>query len=239
MSGLAGVALESERPRDTAAFWSALLGGTRSRSRNGDELVHLDSGLSLRLLPSSAPKTAKNRIHLDLAGGADARDQAAVVDRAVRLGAVHADIGQNDGPRPVPWVVLADPAGNEFCVLEPRSEYADTGSLAAVVVDVADPHGLGRFWSAAIGWPVVREHPEYVSLRRPDGRGEWLELLRAAEPDDPARPSPRCRLELAVPDGPAGLTDEAERLTGLGAVRRGAGRLTDPEGGLIELVSTS
>ncbi|WP_139320584.1 VOC family protein [Saccharomonospora sp. CUA-673] len=235
MSGLSAVVFEAERPRDAATFWSVLLGAERSTSADGGEVVHLRNGPALRLVPASAPKTVKNRIHLDLAGGRDAGDQQNTVDRAIRLGATTIDIGQHDGGA-VPWVVLADPAGNEFCVLEPRASYADTGPLAAVVVDSADPRRSAEFWSVAAGWPVGREDPVCVGLRAPHGRGPWLELLRV---DDRPPAAPRCRVELSVPDGPAGLTDEAERLTRLGALRRGAGRLTDPDGGVIDLVSVT
>jgi hypothetical protein len=61
-----------------------------------------------------APKLGKNRWHLDVApvGGAE---QQAEVERLVALGATRADIGQGD----VDWVVMADPDGNELCVLPP------------------------------------------------------------------------------------------------------------------------
>jgi Glyoxalase-like domain len=62
------------------------------------------------------PKVGKNRVHLDLRSGS-ADHQAAQVARLVGLGAHPADIGQGEG---VPWVELADPEGNEFCVLAPR-----------------------------------------------------------------------------------------------------------------------
>ncbi len=56
------------------------------------------------------PKDGKNRLHLDLTPP----DQDAEVERLLDMGARHVDIGQS---RAVPWVVLADPEGNEFCVL--------------------------------------------------------------------------------------------------------------------------
>jgi hypothetical protein len=58
-------------------------------------------------------KTVKNRLHLDVRP-IDASHEAEV-ERLIGLGARRADIGQGD----VPWVVLADPEGNEFCVLGP------------------------------------------------------------------------------------------------------------------------
>ncbi|HET9442135.1 MAG TPA: VOC family protein [Acidimicrobiales bacterium] len=59
------------------------------------------------------PKSAKNRLHLDLRPD----DRDAEVERLVALGATPADIGQGEQP----WVVLADPEGNEFCVLGSRA----------------------------------------------------------------------------------------------------------------------
>jgi hypothetical protein len=60
------------------------------------------------------PKTVKNRLHIDLSPSD--RDQAQEVERIVELGATRIDIGQGD----VSWVVLADPEGNEFCLLRTR-----------------------------------------------------------------------------------------------------------------------
>lgn len=62
-------------------------------------------------------KTVKNRLHIDLAPGPD-DDQAAEVARLESLGATRVNVGQDESQ--VTWVVLADPEGNEFCVLSPR-----------------------------------------------------------------------------------------------------------------------
>ncbi|MFG1709851.1 VOC family protein [Nonomuraea sp. M3C6] len=64
---------------------------------------------------SRNPKTVKNRVHIDLAT-TSAAHQADLVARLQDLGATPVDVGQGD----VPWTVLADPEGNEFCVLTPR-----------------------------------------------------------------------------------------------------------------------
>ncbi|MBB3051889.1 hypothetical protein FHS23_002918 [Prauserella isguenensis] len=243
-----GVVFEAEQPRAVAEFWAALLGGELAGD-DGGWRVRLADGPTMRFVGATAGKTTKNRIHLDLAsGGVDGPgEQNTIVDRAIRLGAARVDIGQYSGAIPAPWQVLADPAGNEFCVLEPRPEYAATGALAAVVIESPDPHRLAEFWSGATQWPIVRTEPEFVSLRDADGRGPWLELL-SAEPCPPV--TPRCRLELAVPasDGdaaagtasapaaPGEFAAEADRLCLLGAARRGAGRLIDPDGTVIDLV---
>ena len=62
-------------------------------------------------------KAVKNRLHIDVAPPADG-DQAAEVRRLQALGARLADVGQDPGT--VSWVVMADPEGNEFCVLSAR-----------------------------------------------------------------------------------------------------------------------
>jgi hypothetical protein len=62
--------------------------------------------------PVDEPKRVKNRLHLDFRPD----DQNAEVDRLIALGASRVDVGQGE----VPWVVLADPEGNEFCVLGER-----------------------------------------------------------------------------------------------------------------------
>jgi predicted enzyme related to lactoylglutathione lyase len=72
----------------------------------------------LALMPCGDEKRGKNRVHLDLRPG----NQETEVRRLEELGAVRVHIGQRD----VPWVVMADPEGNEFCVL--RSGYSSTGA---------------------------------------------------------------------------------------------------------------
>jgi predicted enzyme related to lactoylglutathione lyase len=128
-------------------------------------------GVLLVFVPVPELKTVKNRIHLDLASLSD-EDQSRIVDRLLRLGANHVDIGQGD----VPWVVLADPEGNEFCVSPPNPGITETGAVAAIVLDAADPKALGRFWSEATGWPVALEADSGVALRRRTANGPFLTL---------------------------------------------------------------
>jgi hypothetical protein len=68
----------------------------------------------LLFVPVADPKVTKNRLHLDFRPD----DRDAEVDRLVALGATRVDVGQGDDP---PWTVLADPEGNEFCVLGSRT----------------------------------------------------------------------------------------------------------------------
>jgi hypothetical protein len=77
----------------------------------------LERGPGLLFVPVPEGKTAKNRLHLDLAPPPDG-DQAAEVRRLEGLGARRVDAGQDD--QQASWVVMADPEGNEFCVLTAR-----------------------------------------------------------------------------------------------------------------------
>jgi predicted enzyme related to lactoylglutathione lyase len=175
---LCNVVVDAVDPSALASFWAALLNWEVSYT-NGEEVgvtAPPDDGwdLDLVFVPVADPKTpVKNRVHLDVASAAPDH-QMAQVTHALTLGAVHADIGQ----RNVPWVVMADPEGNEFCVLDPRPEYATTGAIAAVVVDALDPLRMAEFWSAATGWPVVETTEWTASLRSPSARGPWLEFIQ-------------------------------------------------------------
>jgi len=94
------------------AFWCQALGLEHvwTGPSGGHLLAAVDgSGHRLGLMPATAEKTAKNRVHFDLRPD----DQQAEVRRLEGLGARRVDIGQAD----VTWVVMTDPEGNEFCVL--------------------------------------------------------------------------------------------------------------------------
>ena len=170
MSGIREVLIESTDPAPVAQFWSELL--QLPTEDNGG--VRLYPDMTLRVALTNEPKRVKNRLHLDLAS-TSAGHQDDVVRRARALGATLVDIGQGD----VPWVVLSDPGGNEFCVLEPRDEYLDIGPVAAVVCDARDPIAQARFWSELTGTPITREHPVYASLRQ-ESRF-WVEFIRVDE----------------------------------------------------------
>ncbi|HTT49888.1 MAG TPA: VOC family protein [Streptosporangiaceae bacterium] len=183
----------------------------------------------LVFVPVPEPKTGKNRVHLDLAS-TSLSHQAGLVARLRGLGATPADIGQGE----VPWVVLADPEGNEFCVLEPRDRYAGTGPVAAILTDCADPAAEGRFWAAAAGWPVAYAEADITGLRAPAGTGPFLEFLRAA---DAKTVQNRVHPDVA-PYRDGDPAAEVARLRGLGASPAQVGQtgdeswtvLADPEG---------
>jgi predicted enzyme related to lactoylglutathione lyase len=110
--------IDCQDPKTLAAFWREAL-GWRLTYESDDEYVlepaegSPQNGVAPDLLFLKVPegKTVKNRLHLDLRP----EDQAAEVQRLASLGASSIDIGQGEPT----WVVMADPEGNEFCVLRP------------------------------------------------------------------------------------------------------------------------
>ncbi len=109
--------IDSVDPVPLARWWADLL-GWRITFEEPDEVVleppegSLEDGVSPDLLFARVPenKQIKNRLHIDLRPD----DQALEIARAEALGARRVDVGQTDA---VTWVVMADPEGNEFCIL--------------------------------------------------------------------------------------------------------------------------
>lgn len=99
-----------------ASFWSGALGYRVEADGDGDATLHPPAGAAPGSLPvwlqaSAGPKAGKNRNHPDLTTDGDVDTE---VERLVALGASRVDVGQRDED---PFVVLADPEGNEFCLL--------------------------------------------------------------------------------------------------------------------------
>ncbi|GAB3297700.1 hypothetical protein GCM10027563_40490 [Parasphingorhabdus pacifica] len=122
-------------------------------------------------MASDRARPGRNDTHLDLRSESH-RAQQELVQRLFNAGAHFADIGQDDE---IPWVVLTDPEGNEFCVLEPRRSYEDTGALAAIVVDCDDPREHARAWAEETGMPVISSEQRFADLR-PTTPGPYLEF---------------------------------------------------------------
>ncbi len=182
---LENVVVDARFPQLLGRFWEAALGGETLTDEPDifETRVAVEGGPALDLcfqpVPEAAPdpRSQPPRLHLDLRG---AEQQAATVERLLGLGATHLDLGQHAGPG-VPWVVLADPEGNPCCVMEDRAAYADTGPIAALPLDCADPGRDAVLWSWLTGWteaPGVAP----VSLRHPSRRGPLLELVPQRRP---------------------------------------------------------
>lgn len=160
---LENVVFDAVNPQRLGKFWEAVVNG----------------GPVLDLCFQQVPETPSDpvRLHLDLRGGAY---QAEEVERLVGLGASHLDIGHSD----VPWVVLEDPECNPCCVMEEREVYTQTGPIAALPLDCADPKASADFWSWLTGWT---EAPGTVpqTLRHPSGRGPLLEMCPEVQTKGP------------------------------------------------------
>jgi hypothetical protein len=113
---IAAVVVDCVDPRALARFWCAAMDATPHEVTDDRALLRCTKGVGpyVEFLRTPHLRQGWHRAHLDLV--ADPVDaQAAEVARLEALGATHADVGQGD----VPWEVLADPEGNQFCVLGP------------------------------------------------------------------------------------------------------------------------
>lgn len=124
------ISIDSTSPFETAQFWAEALGWKIAEDGDDDEIaVQPDPGSpefgvlpDILFLRVPETKAVKNRLHLDLRPA----DQIAEVARLESLGATRVDIGQGSD---VTWVVMADPEGNEFCILRSLTE-AEKAALA-------------------------------------------------------------------------------------------------------------
>ncbi|GGT70911.1 VOC family protein [Actinomadura citrea] len=232
---LVQIAVKAHDDSALGRFWAEALGW--SISSEGPGVTNLQPegftypdpvAVCMDILAVPDPKTVKNRVHVDLAT-TSAAHQAELVARLQDLGATPVDVGQGD----VPWTVLADPEGNEFCVLEPRPIYRDTGPIAAVVVDCADPRAMARFWDEALDWTLHEVTDDHAVMRSATGVGPYLEFLRTPDVKTVLN---RIHIDLRPYPGDDQAA-EAARLRALGATDADVGQgdvpwtvLADPEG---------
>ncbi|MFH8462741.1 VOC family protein [Streptomyces sp. NPDC017991] len=227
---LFALCFDASEPVSLARFWSRFLGWeTVDDPQDGIVLLPSDdTGFRLRFLPSQEQKAGQNRIHFDLTS-TSLEDQRRTVERALALGAQHIDIGQLPEEE---HVVLADPEGNEFCVIEPGNNFlADCGFIGALACDGSQE--VGYFWSKALGWPLVWDQDEETAIRSPHGGPK---ITWGGPPLAPRTGRDRLRFDLA-PTAHSDVATEVERLLSLGAKRFDTGQggpggvaMTDPDG---------
>ena len=227
---LLALCFDANDPLRLARFWAGVLGWAIAEDPP-DGIAPLpgdDTGFRIRFLPAQEQKAGQNHIHFHLTS-ASLDEQQQTVARSLGLGARHIDIGQ----RPEEGhVVLADPEGNEFCVIEPGNKFlADCGFFGEVSCDGSQE--VGYFWSEALGWPLVWDQDQETAIRSPRG-GPKISWGGA-----PLMPKPgmnRMHFDLAPPvDGDQRA--EVERLVSLGATRVDSGQgevswavMADPDG---------
>ena len=226
-SRLFAISFDAHQPERLAHFWSGVLGLERvDDSYDGVALLSgNEAGYRLGFRPSQTQKAAQNRLHFDLTSSS-LEDQQETVARGLDFGAQHADVGQ--GPD-ASHVVLADPEGNEFCVIEPGNRFlADCGFIGALACDGSQT--VGYFWSEALGWPLVWDQDEETAIQSPNGGTKITWGGPPLMPD----PGKDLHFDLAPDDDQQA---EVERLLSLGAKRLdsvhggdGAVLLADPDG---------
>jgi predicted enzyme related to lactoylglutathione lyase len=220
-SHLGSVTFDALEPRRLAAFWGEVLGReVRDGGDDAYDVLSSDEGqLGLRFVGPAEARSGPNRHHLHLTSTSE-DDFQGTIDRIVALGGAHIDVGQLPDED---HVVLADPEGNELCVIAPGNNFlAGTGQVGELSCDGS--RAVGVFWSEALGWPLVWDQDEETSIQSPAGgtKVSWggpprLPLYGARD---------RLRLELVAEDPEA----EAERLVGLGATRVDERQFQDPDG---------
>ena len=208
-SQLLAVTIDAREPARLGKFWASMLGRDTVEHVDAVLLPGDSAQLGLRFVTSPADKTGANLGHLHLTS-ATAADQQHIVDEALDLGARHLDVGQTPEEG---HIVLADPEGNEFCVIEPGNVYlAGCGPLGELACD--GPRHVGLFWSEALQWPLVWDQDQETAIQSPAG---GTKLSWGGEPAAPAEVHRRLRLRLVT----IGERDEEiDRLVALGATRR-------------------
>ena len=230
-SRLIALCFDANDPLELARFWAAAL-----RWEIGDETVDVISlvptdGTTFQIDFARVPekKVGPNRLHLDLTT-TSIDDQQDSVARFIELGARHIDIGQRPDEG---HVVLADPEGNELCIIEPGNKFlAGCGRLGSITCD--GTREVGYFWSATLGWPLVWDQDEETAIRAPDGTGPLITW--GGPPLAPKVGKNRLHLDIAPPEH-VDQQAEVDRLVALGAARIDIGEgdvdwvvMVDPDG---------
>ena len=227
-SELVAVSFDASDPAALARFWAGVLtwDAIEEHSDRVDLVPADDTGFRIRFRRSGEPKGAQNRMHFDLTS-TSLDDQQRTVTRALGLGGRHIDVGQ----RPEEGhVVLADPEGNEFCVIEPDNTFlADCGFIGALACDGSQE--VGYFWSHALGWPLVWDQDQETAIRSPAGGPK---VTWGGPPLMPRSGKERVHFDLAPAPG-NDVDAEVERLIDGGATRvstddAGPVVLADPDG---------
>ena len=114
------VVIDSQDIRRLSDFWKQVLDWQVVYEADDEIVLAKDEQTYPGLIFVTVPeqKSVKNRLHIDL----NPDDQEAEVERLIGLGATRVEVGQSKAAEPVKWVVLADPEGNEFCVLTAREQ---------------------------------------------------------------------------------------------------------------------
>jgi predicted enzyme related to lactoylglutathione lyase len=229
-SQLFALTFDAHDPQSLASFWGGVLGWKTADDHHDGIALEPDddTGFRIRFVASQEPKIRQNQTHFDLTS-ASLEEQQQTVARALELGGRHIDIGQSPDE---PHVVLADPEGNEFCVIEPGNNFlADCGFIGALASDGTQE--VGYFWSKALDWPLVWDQDQETAIRSPHGGPK---ITWGGPPVATKTGKNRLHFDLAPPAG-GDQQAEVDRLISLGATRLDIGQgdvswvvMADPDG---------
>jgi catechol 2,3-dioxygenase-like lactoylglutathione lyase family enzyme len=225
---LHALCIDALDPAALGRFWSGVLGRELvDDPRDGVTLLPTETTeFRIRFVPTDVPKTGRNQMHFDLTSSS-LEEQQQTVERALVLGGQHYDVGQLPEEE---HVVLADPEGNEFCVIEPGNNFlAGCGFIGALSSDGSQ--ACGYFWSTVLGWPLVWDRDEETAIQSPAGGSK---ITWGGPPLEPKTGKYRWHVDL-MPDGDQ--LAEVKRLQSLGARRADIGQghvpwvvMEDPDG---------
>jgi catechol 2,3-dioxygenase-like lactoylglutathione lyase family enzyme len=228
----ASLVWDAHDPEMLARFWAGAL-EWKIADGSDDEVVTLNptdgTNFTFDFVAGAQTKTVPNQIHLDLSSSS-LEDQHAAVRRFIDLGAREIDIGQSPDDN---HFVLADPEGNEFCILEPGNSFVTKESRAGSLT-CAGSHAVGIFWAAALEAQLVWDWNEETAIRVPGGAQQFMTWGGVPAASKPAKN--RLHFDVAPPAG-GDQAAETERLTSLGAKRIDIGQgdvpwvvMADPDG---------
>ena len=226
-SRLVALCWDANDPHQLARFWAAAL--RWEVDEEGTGLVPTDdTPFRIVFRPVPHEKVGLNRLHLDLTSSS-IDDQRESVESLIALGARHLDVGQSPDDT---HVVLADPEGNAFCVIEPGNNFlSGCGRIGSIACDGS--RKVGSFWAAAIGWPLVWDQNDETAIRVRPESGAYITW--GGEPLD-SKPT-KNRLHLDIEPVDSDQHAEVERLVELGASRIDIGQgevdwvvMADPDG---------
>jgi predicted enzyme related to lactoylglutathione lyase len=230
-SQLVSLCIDANDVPRLAGFYAEALGWDVEEADDGEVSLVPTDGTRFGIVFEQIDrvKDGPNRLHLDLTTSS-IDDQEDIVARLLAAGGRHIDIGQRPDET---HVVLADPEGNELCIIGPGNGFlAGCGRFGSITCD--GTREVGYFWSEALGWPLVWDQDEETAIRAPDLTGP---LITWGGP--PVAPKPaknRLHLDIAPPAG-VDHSAEVDRLTALGARRIDIGQgdvpwvvMSDPDG---------
>jgi predicted enzyme related to lactoylglutathione lyase len=231
---LVALCFDANDPPLVARFWAGALGweiddATDDAADGHVALVPTDhTTFHFHFLRVDEPKVGKNRVHLDVTS-TSVDDQHDLVQMLLQLGGRRIDVGQDPNEA---HVALADPEGNELCVIEPTNRFlAGRERLGSITCDGTP--AAGRFWSAALGWPLFWDQDEETAIKAPDGVGPYITW---GPPVAPKSGKNRLHLDVAPRPG-VDQAAEVDRLIALGATLADIGQgdvdwvvMTDPDG---------